>query len=107
MEATTTVRTDVHTGCMCFCACFERHLCVHACLFVQCVCYVELTYFCHYGSVQLGASTALHCAAVFGHVEVVALLLERGANIEAKEGRVSCLALLYYAWLLCLLFISY
>ena len=33
--------------------------------------------------------TALHNAAEKGHLEVVRLLLERGANIEAKGNRVS------------------
>ena len=34
-------------------------------------------------------STALYYAANKGHLEVVSLLLDRGANIEAKEKHVS------------------
>ena len=34
-------------------------------------------------------STALYCAANEGHFEVVSLLLDKGANIEAKGNRVS------------------
>ena len=36
-----------------------------------------------------GGWTALYCAAYEGHVEVVSLLLERGADIEAKDNYVS------------------
>jgi ankyrin repeat protein len=31
-----------------------------------------------------GGKTPLHHAAIHGHMEVVRLLLERGANLEAK-----------------------
>jgi hypothetical protein len=42
------------------------------------------------GCAQFG-STPLHCAALRGHVACVALLVERGANKEAKDN-VRCAA---------------
>ena len=48
------------------------------------VCCITILLLSHFDSFQNG-DTALMISAFYGHVEVVALLCKRGANIEARD----------------------
>ena len=70
---------------LCRCSAAHASLCVAAVASLRADAFaVRCVVVCCVGGVQ-DDWTPLHCAAVWGHASVVTLLLERGADIKAKD----------------------